>query len=160
MTDEIIIDEAHRIQYNARVGAILDRWNKIWLREARKLDLEPLRDVHLEDAATLLGITYEEAYARRREPLLQRARHQAKTLSFGFRYAKPFTITDFKRYASGKPYLRHEPDGSHLRHVMGYLRMFGFVVKEQDRVVHVKPSVLLDNIVWEAFMRDIVVKSR
>jgi hypothetical protein len=159
MTNEIIIDEAHRIRYNARVGAILDRWNKIWLSEARKFDLVSLRDVHLEDAATLLGITYEEAYARRREPLLQRARHEAKTLSFGFRYAKPFTITDFKRYAYGEPYLRHEP-GSYLRHVMQYIRTFGYVVREQNHMVQQRPSALLDNIVWEAFMRDIVVKSR
>jgi hypothetical protein len=155
MTDEIIIDEAHRIQYNARIGAILDRWNKIWLREARKRDLEPLRDVHLEDAATLLGITYEEAYARRRERVVQHARATAKVLTFGLRLRpKPFTITDFKRYASGEPYLRH---------VARAPQAFGaapYVAKEQDRVVHTKPSVLLDNIAWEAFMRDIVVKSR
>jgi DNA polymerase-1 len=41
------------------------------------------RDLHLEVAATLLGITYEQAQTRKKEPVVKEARQTAKCLNFG-----------------------------------------------------------------------------
>lgn len=42
------------------------------------------RDLHLEMAADLLGITYEQAYERRKSPEVKEARQMSKALNFGF----------------------------------------------------------------------------
>jgi DNA polymerase-1 len=41
------------------------------------------RDVHLEVAAAMLGITYEEALARRKEPEVKAARQASKAVNYG-----------------------------------------------------------------------------
>jgi DNA polymerase-1 len=41
------------------------------------------RDVHMQVAATMLGITYDEAEARKKEPEIKAARQSAKPVNFG-----------------------------------------------------------------------------
>ena len=51
---------------------------------ADTLRANPNHDLHLDLAATLLGITFDEALARKGEPAIKAARQRAKPINFGF----------------------------------------------------------------------------
>lgn len=67
-------------ELRALAQIIIDMYGHSSLAEAFRQDLDP----HLAMGANILGISYEEAHARRKEPEIQDARQLAKAPNFGF----------------------------------------------------------------------------
>lgn len=68
------------LELRALAQVLLAMFGKSAMAEA----LQAGRELHLEMAARLLGITYEEAVARKKEPQVKEARQLAKAANFGF----------------------------------------------------------------------------